>query len=168
MIVVQHTGDDIIVTTGEILSILGTTRKTLTKWTQAGCPGRIDYGKWSLAKTLQWRWPPEQAESELEKKDLEFRKLQADVEFRENRLARIRKENEILADQYYKKSDVEEAWQWRVESLEKALEGFVKDVVATIRESAKKDIPGLEDIVEKSVRGFLTNYARGDGTDIDE
>ena len=155
----QYTGDDIILSTGDMARLMGVTRKTLTKWTQAGCPGRIEYGLWSVAKTVQWRFPPEDAEKELERRDLEYRKALADIEYREHRLARERLIVQRIEEAHYSKEDVLESWEWRKQYFTKKALAFIPSLAAACH---GRSIAELETIVEDHVRALLLDMASGE------
>ena len=148
----QYTDDDIILSTGDMSRLLGVTRKTLTRWTQSGCPGRIEYGLWSVAKTLQWRFPPEDAEKSIERADLEYRKALADIEYREHRLARERLIVQKIEDAHFSKEDVLEAWEWRKEYFTKKATDFIPVLAAACH---GRSISEIETVVEDHVRALL-------------
>ena len=155
----QYTGDDIILSTGDMSRLMGVSMKTLTKWTQTGCPGRIGYGLWSVAKTLQWRYPPEDAESELERADLEYRKALADIEYREHRLARERYMVQKIEEDHYSKADVAESWKWRKQHFAKKAQAFISPLAAACD---GRSLAEIESIVEDHVRALLLDMATGE------
>lgn len=155
----QYTGDDIILSTGDMSRLMGVSMKTLTKWTQSGCPGRIGYGLWSVAKTLQWRFPPEDAESELERANLEYRKALADIEYREHRLARERLIVERLREDHYSKEDATDSWEWRKQHFTKKAQAFISPLAAACD---GRSLAEIEAIVEDHVRALLLDMATGE------
>ena len=151
-------GRTLICTTKEAAQLFGVSAQALTKWTQSGCPGRIGPNTWDVGKTIQWKYPAEKLREREELADMELRKLAADVEYRQHRLARLQKEIELLREKYLSKEDVQEAWAYRVRNVRENVTPFIAELPGKL---VGKSAQEMEGIIDEEVRNLLENLARG-------
>lgn len=151
-------GRNLICTTKEATQLFGVSAQALTKWVQNGCPGRIAPDTWDVAKTIQWKFPADKIREREEIADMELRKLAADVEYRQHRLARLQKEIELLREKYLSKDDVQESWAYRVKNLQDSLAPFVRELPGKL---TGKSVLEMEKIIDEEVRGLLGKIAQG-------
>jgi hypothetical protein len=147
------------ISTGDMATLFGVTRKTISLWESNGCPKR-GRGKWFLPDVLKW-FLASRDNSQNDTPDeasMKTRKLKADTLYREERARRERILREALEELYFLRTDVEKAWSNR--ALE-AKSAFLLLEKTLPMELAGKDENEMESIIASRVREVLADHARG-------
>ena len=93
-------GDKFIFTTSDICEFFSISRKTLVSWEKKGAPKK-ERGKWDLRELIEWKYGSE------DPKNLEARKLQADVNYRETKAELIEIQKQEKIGQFISVDDIE-------------------------------------------------------------
>lgn len=152
-----------VLSTTEIAEIYRVEPRTMLNWEKKGCP-KYARGRWNLPDVIKWREEGISPIGDITGEDLKARKLMADTEYREERAIRERILRETLEDQYFRKTDVEDAW---VERVLEAKAGFLLFSKTLPMELVGKNEKEIEAVIDARVREVLIDYARaGDYTSV--
>ena len=100
--------DKVLISTKRLCELLVVTDKTLTNWKRQGC-SQHSRGWWDLQSVLKWRGTIQVNEDEKSKKgvNLQHKKLEAEVAYKETQTELSRIKTDIAAGMYVEREFVE-------------------------------------------------------------
>ena len=166
-------GDNLYLNTAKMAEILGISERTLRDWETKRCP-KAKRGWWDPKEVIKWRTA---TQSGADTKNLVALKLEAEIEFKEEKIREQKLKNSVLEGQFYDKDDVAIAWATReavmkslIRELPKQLatEFSDEDVARKILQKSEKHIRNLIEAFCKPHNYGVSEFDELDGENDEE
>jgi len=147
--------DEIIVTTQQLVEFFEITKKTATRWRDAGCP-QIKRGQWDLKQVFDWWWnyiAQDRAERLAGDESLNEAKRLTQWE----KLKNERLKNQQLEGNLISREDVTKEWAWRISEVTNGLCSLANMLPPLLE--GKNQIE-IREIIQEEVWKLRDNFAR--------